>query len=467
MKRFNKIAFLSIILFAFASTFFTACEENLFGGGDSDLPEDVLAINKWVNDIMRGAYLWEREIPSGLNYKKEEDTKAFFDKMIYKKEDDWSWITDDWSAYKDQLSGVYQSMGYSPAFGKFSDSEDVFIIVEYVFGNSPAEKAGIKRGDIILTIDGIQLNTDNYYDLYSGNSYEVGFAVYSSEEGTISLNGKTANLEAGEVTANPVLHYELINLEGYNIGYLVYTDFTSGSNNEFHKSIDDAFNHFKEKGIDNLIVDLRYNPGGEVKAAKYLASSIVPEVNVLDEKVLIKMVYNSSLQDFYENGKKDENLTHRFVKTNVNLNLSTVHFLTTKGTASASELVISGLDPYMDVVMVGDTTHGKYTGSWIWADKNEQHNWAVAPIVFKYSNVRGFTNFKEGIAPDVYVKDQLLDAKPFGDLSDPVLATALQHITGIAPASTLKSATIPKYKQMFPKEMELKRTLRVPAPNDF
>jgi carboxyl-terminal processing protease len=108
----------------------------------------------------------------------------------------------------------------------------------------------------------------------------------------------------------------------------------------------------------------------------------------------------------------------------------------------------------MDVVQIGTTTYGKCYGSWTipdWADP-KRHNWAMQPIVLKYTNADGFTDFVDGIDPDFYVEENLLDLQPFGSYNDPVLAKALEEITGVAPAK--KSSVLPG--------MEF-RTLPVPA----
>jgi carboxyl-terminal processing protease len=117
----------------------------------------------------------------------------------------------------------------------------------------------------------------------------------------------------------------------------------------------------------------------------------------------------------------------------VNLNLENLYVLTTGATASASELVINGLKPYMNVVIIGEPTFGKFYGSFILFDQNDppKHNWAIAPVVLKYANANGVTDFKDGLIPDINIADNLLSARPFGDITDPMLATALDMIAGL------------------------------------
>ena len=143
--------------------------------------------------------------------------------------------------------------------------------------------------------------------------------------------------------------------------------------------------------------------------------------------------------------------------------MNRVYFLTTSGTASASELLISGLEPYMDVVQIGEWTYGKYTGAWVMPDDNEE--WAMVPIVLKYANINGYTEFKDGLEPDYEIEDDLLSAVPFGDTSDPMVAQAIELVTGSVVATTLKtkSAYLSTFKKLkIPAKKELKRNLIVP-----
>ncbi len=136
--------------------------------------------------------------------------------------------------------------------------------------------------------------------------------------------------------------------------------------------------------------------------------------------------------------------------SDLNLDLPTVYFLTTDGTASASESLMTGLYPYMNVVQIGETTYGKCYAS-ITVDDWEnpkRHNWAMQPIVIKYSNAEGFTDFQNGIAPDYEVDDNLLYALPFGDLEDPQLARALELITGVSPLAKKSVGPETRFKSL-------------------
>jgi carboxyl-terminal processing protease len=421
---------------------------------NNDLPKDEetqkkIEVSKWLYDWMKDVYFWNETFPGTINVEEKTDPEAFFYELTYDPEDKWSYITDDWKSLESELSGTPVSMGYSPAFGIFSGTGRVFILVEYVYPASPAHAAGLKRGDIILTINGEYMDSTNYYDLYSQSTYTAGLGVYANN--TISLSGKTIPMTASSFNADPLIFDSVYTIADKKIGYMVYTEFINGDNDQYHASLDRLFDLYKSSGVSDVIIDLRYNPGGEIDASGYLASALAPYSVVSSSSTFVTFLYNKELQSYYEKkeGAESKNLIYKFPANSHNLDLSHVYFLTTYYSASASEMLMVGLRPYMDVSIVGERTYGKYTGMWVIYDFNKPpaHNWAILPIVLKYANSLGYTDFKNGLEPDIAVDDNLLLAKSFGDTEDPILIAALQDITG----ASLKSAHLvekPTYKRL-------------------
>jgi carboxyl-terminal processing protease len=421
-----------------------------------------LVISTWIYDWMNDVYYWNDMFPSDINIEEETDPEALFYELVYASEDRWSFITDDYETLESELSGMTLSMGYSPMFGLFTNTNMVFIVVEYIYPGSPAEAAGLKRGDIILTINGDFMDTTNYYDLYSQTSYTVGLGECSGN--TIAMSGKTISMTAAIIDADPLIYDTIFNISGVKTGYIVYTEFITGSAEAYKETLDAVFDDFKSKEVSELIVDLRYNPGGEIDAAAYLASAISPASAVSNASVFSTFVYNAQLQNYYEltEGPESENLVCKFPANSHNINLDRVYFMTTYYTASASELLITGLEPYMDVRIVGEATYGKYVGSWLIYDDNEprKHNWAIVPVVLKYANADGYTDFKNGLKPDHTIEDDLIEARPFGDTGDPMLAYALENITGTTIGPTIKSTRKGvSYKRLDSRIKSLKRNL--------
>lgn len=438
MKKISYTLLIISVLFAL----FTGCEKN-----DATIIDNTtIQVNNFIQAAMSDVYLWYNYLPN-IDPNFESDSKSYFNKLLY-KDDKWSYITDNVTEWENSLNGIEKTYGYSLAFGSFVDSKGVdtgnyFAIVEYVYPNTPAKKAGFDRGSIITQVNGASITKDNYEQLLSSETITVtkGSLTASgiSNSGTITMTAQELNLD-------PVVLYKVIEKDGHKIGYLFYAQYIANFNNSLKAALD----YFTTNQITDLIVDLRYNPGGQISAAQYLCSAIAPLSTVTSSKKLVTFQWNDKYQQYWTEEKITDQTTVLFdnsVPTKLGLNKVTI--LTGQGTASAAELTITGLKPYMNVTMVGDTTYGKYTASItlkpedIYSDPSDYagfKNWGLQPIVLRYANAEGVTNFVNGFAPDYLVSDELLPAQPLGDLSETLLKKAVENITGIK-ITALKSAT--------------------------
>ena len=424
----------TLILLGFTALLAVACR---------DKSNENETINKCTYSIMKDYYLWNDFLPSYNNG--DDDPGDFFESLLYKAKDHWSFCVEDGDAYMAQLAGSPYSMGYSPQFWYYNNKKNVLIVVEYVYPGSPADRAGLKRGDIILDIDGEPMTPDNYYDLYSKDVATYSLADNDPIAQTLTLNGKELKMKAEVVKADPSIYDTIFNVGGRSVGYYVYTAFTSDVS--YYNTMDEIFDRFKAAGVKDLILDLRYNGGGDVDAAGHLASAIAPKNVVENNEVLITNVYNSLLTYEFQR-RAPEDMTYHFPKNSHNADIENLYVLCTEGTASASELVIVGLMPYMNVKLIGTNTYGKYTGMFVFhksVDKEleDLKNWVLMPVCMKYANSQGYTDFDNGLTPDYTVVDDLTNAYQFGDANDPMLAAAFDAIGG-EPLTT-KAARIKPY----------------------
>lgn len=364
-----------------------------------EAPELTQKINSFIKVTMEEIYLWYKQMP-GIDIRYEFDPYNYFDQLLY-SEDKWSEITENATEFNQSSHGNEKSFGYSIVRGNFSNSNNYFALIEYVYPDSPADKAGLKRGDFIVKINGQDITESSYMNLYNAESISITTGNYTSNG--IGL-GNEVTMESENLTLNPVLLYKTIDKDGHKIGYLFYTQFIP----DFTDRLRSAFQFFKENNVTDLIVDLRYNPGGYINAAQFLCYSIAP-LSVTENSTLVKLEFND----------KYSPIIYPFLNSReeiqpVRLGLNKVYFLTGQGSASASELTITGLDAYMDVVTVGDTTHGKYTASLfftpdsIYNDKeytSDIKDWGIQPIIAKYENANGITDFKNGFAPNFLVNE--------------------------------------------------------------
>jgi len=443
----KALTFIGILLLPL----FMACKKKVVVDPDPEpIEEEAPALTQKVNEFiktsMEDVYLWEQYLPN-IDIRYEFDSEAYYDKLLY-TEDKWSFITDDIAALEASFEGVETSFGYSLAFGRFSNTGNLFAIVEYVYPNTPASEVNIKRGDIIYLINGGDINDANYRDLFYGSTISITLGVL--EGGSIGA-GSTMSMTSRLLDLDPVLVKDIIEVGGKKIGYLFYAQYIS----KYNSSLDEAFQYFKSNNITDLVVDIRYNPGGYISAAQYLCSSIAPQSVVAAEDVLVSLQWNASYQEYWTNNGYDNQIKVNFLSDNpVNMDLDQVYILTGNGSASASELTITGLDAYMDVVLIGDTTYGKYTGSItlkpedMYTDSNyykDFDNWGLQPIVLRYANANGVTDFMNGFAPDYPLYDDLWAGIPLGDPSEDLLAFAIEKITGVAKKATFKKQLIPGF----------------------
>ena len=414
-----------------------------------EVTQDI-EIQDFIWQGMNLYYLWQENVPNldddrfstDKEYvaflKATPDPEEFFEKLIYNRQsvDYWSWIVDDYIELEKSFQGVSMSNGVDFGLMRFSGSDDVFGYVRYIMPDSDATGKNIKRGDFFTRVNGTQITVDNYRNLLfsENNTYTLGMA--DLVDNTLLPNGIEVELTKEEYTENPIHTKRIIEKDGHRIGYLLYNGFSGG----FDDALNDVFLEFKSQNITELVLDLRYNPGGFGYIAVAMSSMVTGQFT---GELFSQERWNSKLQAELENAHPDW-LVEKFVDklpygSAINsLNLNKLHVIVTNGSASASELVINGLNPYIDVRLIGETTRGKYTGSITLYDSqdfrregaNPRHFYAMQPIVMQTQNKLGET-VKDGLEPHIYQEEDLSDLGVLGDPDEPLLQTALGDILGI------------------------------------
>lgn len=397
-------------------------------------------VNKWILEQMDIYYLWNKEIPNSPN--KAEAPDVFFESLL-SNEDRFSWIQENYQELLNSLQGINKEAGYE--FLLYRDNinpENVLAQVVYVKTGSPAASTDLKRGDIITQINGVQITITNYTSLLDqiSENHTIKYSRYNFATSVFEDKG-TLSLTTTEFAENPNFLSQVYEIGGKKIGYYVYNFFASGpttNSDQYNAEMESVFSQFKAQGITDLIVDLRYNSGGAESATIRLASLIGKGVTSSD--VFTIREYN----DIIEAELSQDLLVKRFENKSQNvgsmLSNNRVYILTRNRTASASELLINGLKPYMDVFIIGDTTVGKNVGSISLYKPNDPKNtWGMQPIVVKSYNKLMQSDYSTGFIPNVANNDNSLVLLPLGDVEENLLSLAIAEITGVGGRKSLES----------------------------
>lgn len=436
-----------------------------------DRDDNAISVSEIKDFVWKGmnvVYLYKDNMPDLANDRFSSDQeytdylndysspKALFDDLTYMPEtvDRFSRITDDYIRLEQLLSGVSKSNGMEYGLRKVpGSSNSLYGYVRLVHPGSMADDLGLTRGVVFDTVDNTPLTQDNYVGLLSQDTYTIHLATYDNndtpqiDDDTIISGSETVTLTKEPFTENPIFKNEVLSVGNEKVGYLMYNGFTG--TDQFDSALNSVFQNFAANNISDLVLDLRYNPGGSVRTAIWLCSMITGQFT---GDIITTERWNSEIQAQFLS-QNPEALNNRFVdkmiKTNssgnitfeedVNsLGLNKVYILTTGSSASASEFVINGLNPYIDVVQIGTTTVGKYQASILIYDSpnfsredvNPNHTYAMLPLVLKEVNSVGFTDFDEGLPPTITLEEDIANLGVLGDESEPLLAAALNEIAG-------------------------------------
>lgn len=404
---------------------------------DQPVNQDYLHVNSWIKENMDFWYYWNKGLPSAPNL--NVAPPVFFESLL-NPADRFSFIAENYHELLNSLQGITREAGYEfILYLEKPGSNNVLLQIVYVKPDSPAEGAGLQRGDVVTHINGKQITRTNFQSLLDEISrpHSVVYRALNLSEEDFE-QPKTVSLSAVEYAENPNFLDEVMDIEGKKIGYFVYNFFASGTDQQpgaYDAEMDAIFANFKTEGIEELIVDLRFNSGGSESSARHLASLIGRSVD--QTKIFLRREYNDDVEQEILN---DANLGADFLvshfennPSNIGAQLASgrVYILTSSRTASASELVINALKPFMEVFLIGDTTVGKNVGSIsLYADDDPKNTWGMQPIVVKVLNSQGQADYSHGFVPDILQQDNQQILYPLGDPRELLLSRAIAEITG-------------------------------------
>ena len=387
--------------------------------------------DRWIDDTMRVWYYWEQDIPhtNDLNY--FSPPFEFFASVLSEQDgkDGQPFSTID-SLDASTTRGVPSTdygYGFQYTTNHVEDNDTaLYARLLYVSPDSPAGEAGLERGDWILEMDGEPITEDNYSRLNGGEGITLTVGYYDAAQDTILAYAEPQTLApARTFYDNPVHYRNVYDYGSKRVGYLVYNHFTSGlteSSTEYDDDLREAFSYFATEQVNEFVLDLRYNNGGQLSCASLLCAMLAPSSAL--GQTLAYLEFNESI------GEQEMVFDESLIQGGANLNLSRLYVLTSTETASASEMLINCLKPYMEVVLVGGTTVGKNVASRAFV--NEELMLEMRPIVCKLYNADRESEYAEGFTADVSVDENGDMARflPFGNPDELMLYTALNLING-------------------------------------
>ncbi|MCE7070212.1 S41 family peptidase [Dyadobacter sp. CY327] len=447
-------------------------EPDVLAAADTTSVSDRKAINAWLYEVMDDAYFWYKELPAESSLDASASPYDYFEKLIYQRQtvDRFSAVTDDIDALQNEFNGVSKIFGISYSLSFLDDGQsNIGAFLNYVVKGSPAAAAGLKRGDIILKVNGTQLTQSNYASLLSGNE-TVKLTMGALQDGKIIATNTTYSITKAEVTEDPVAFSTVISkpTAGKTIGYLVYTQFVPGNEadkNKYDNELRQVFADFKAKGVNELVLDLRLNSGGYISSANTLASLIGK--NITASKIFYKEQWNDKYIAYWQkqNGANALNYNFQAEPNNIGSSLNRVFVLTSNGTASASELVINGLKPYMNVVTIGENTAGKNLFGSLIDDDKDRWKWGVYVMLGQTANANDESDYGtvDGITPNYIVEDSKVPYSAFGDENETLFRKALEvmGVPAVANSRIAAAKNVEPFRKLLRDDLQTRKNLMI------
>lgn len=351
--------------------------------------------NIWTYSQMKSWYFWTDEIPDSTDLDFSADPFDFFESLL-SDSDQFSYLDINPDYKKSEV--LYDGIDYQPY--KDVSGRTVYRVIKV---NDPSLRSQWARGDWFVMCGNMPV------------------------KGMISQG----RFIEDRTTTRPSRYYPdsfvdtLYHVNGKRIGYILFEDFS------LYVTFAKAVHSLRSKGgVDELIIDLRYNPGGYVDVCRKISSLIVPpqylgglfQIQEFNEEQNLKKIQKQGGGDgldslYFLNDVRTEE---------INLGLDRLYVLMTRHTASASEALIHCLRPYMEVVTIGLVSRGKNVGGQ--SISNERFRYALHPITFQYMDAEGELFSSDGMEPDIYAEDDL--DHELGDMDEGMLSAAIAHISG-------------------------------------
>ena len=375
----------------------------------------------WIDSLMREEYLWYKDIPSSENLNYFSEPATFLNSLLSSLDDGYSRI--------DSLYDVPETgYGFDYTLYSIADNDTAYnALVTYIMPGSPAEEAGLKRGEWIMMVDNEYITKKNETILTEGTAKKLLVGTYdetTDEEGEtvgfVKADRETQLPATRDIQDKDIPVCQILEQNGKHIGYMLYNTFSPDNANE----VKQYAQQFKDNNVSDVVLDLRYNAGGDMESVELMAAILAPANQI--GYTLAQLKYSD------KKSAKDRTLTldESLLQGTANLGLTRLYVLTSTTTAGASEMLINCLKPYMDVFIVGEKTKGQTVATEPFC--SQKHSYCLRPVVCEVFNAQGTADYASGFTPDEQASSlsNLATVLPFGDPNETLLAKAIALING-------------------------------------
>lgn len=396
-----------------------------------------IELDSWLDSLMRQDYYWYADMPS------PNKVNLFAAPDVYLKT-----VLNTADKSFTLLDSLRQTA--APSYGldytlyRVVRNDTAYnALITYIVPHSPADKAGLKRGEWIMQLNDtlITKKTENRLALLIPQKLLIGTHTVGTDElgevyDTVEPH-RTLTIGAAEPpTDNPIAYHRVINRAGFKVGYVLYNQFSSGTltnSQEYNNELRTISQEFKAAGIQTCVVDLRYNTGSDMASVQLLATLLAPAT--LLGQPMAYLEYNDKNTSRSTQLDFDTNL----LQAGANLNLPRLYILTSSRTSGGAEMLINSLNGNMDLIMIGATTKGQLYATERYY--NPKHRWAINLAVCKVLNAKQEADYTGGFVPTYPTSElaNLATVLPFGDENEALLSIALSHLDGTYPATTQRT----------------------------
>lgn len=394
----------------------------------------LITTQTWMYETMQQEYLYYQDIPEKKSLNFFNKPSDFLNSMVSSK-DKKSGST---FSHIDSVFVTTRSTSTTPTFGfegtmVRAENGSYGIRVLYTQENSPAEEVGLKRGDLIIAANNKKINSSDLFYITSPKEAYLFTMGKLNERGFDTL--QTVQMPSPRIVENKNIYKsDIMEIGGKRVAYIMYNEF--GNNDA--ENLKQLFKDIAGQSVDDIILDLRYNPGGYVNIAQLVSTNLAPQEAM--GNVFLKMTHNDKI-----NQTDILNFEQSLLANGSPLNYKNLYVITSSNTASASEIVINCLRPYMAgrLIQVGTATFGKNVAQQLYTDE------AKAPMLEFWmtnsllSNAEDFSDYyTNGLNPDYEIAENFKgELGELGTAQDSLMIPIIKHIeTGSFPTTKTPEA---------------------------